>query len=341
MEKFPLIQLEGSSKEIGFQHGQLLEDRIEKTIKFYRRIFKKDKSIIFEEVEPFIEEINKFDRKLGLEIESIADGSNQDMEWIYALNSRTELLAKFSNECTAAYFPKGSILGQNWDWAKELEELAVITRIKETELGNRILMMTEPGIIGKIGFNSNGIGVTLNLLKSNRDQFGVPIHVILRVILQSTSIGEALEKIEPVKLGKSSNVIIGTDRGKYLDIEFCGKRIFVFDDNSMNWVHTNHYLGDRINTDPVEFASSFARYERAFLLSKQIEGTSVEEMKTILLDKENADLPICRKYVPDEYIDNVGTVTSIIMDLPKREMHITRGSPFEHPFERYSLDHEE
>ena len=332
-----MIELEGSHKEIGLKHGKLIADRIDKTIDFYRKIFRKDKKAIFEGVEPFIESIRRYDRNIASEIEGIADGSEQDVEWIYALNSRTELLAHFTNECTAAFFPKSSILGQNWDWAKELEHLAVIMKINETKNDNQILMMTEPGIIGKIGFNSNGIGVTLNLLKSNKEQYGVPIHVILRIILQSESIRDVLNRLEPVKLGKSSNVIIGTDQGKFLDIEFCGDRIFVFDDRSRNWVHTNHYLGERINTDPEEFASSFARFERSFKLAQELEGKSIEDMKSILLDQENNLLPICRKYVPDDYIDNVGTVTSIIMDLPKREMYITKGSPLSEPFTKIPL----
>lgn len=337
MEKFPLIELSGTHAEIGEAHGKNLKGRIEKTIDFYQKVFRKDKQSIFEAVEDFIAPIKKFDQSLAAEIEGIAEGSDQPAEWIYALNSRTELLSRFSDECTAAYFPKSSILGQNWDWAKELEDLAVIMRINEERTGNRILMMTEPGIIGKIGFNSAGLGVTLNLLKSNEQSYGVPIHILLRTILQSTSIGNALERLETVKLGKSSNVIIGTDKGKFLDIEFCGSKIFAFDDTSSNWVHTNHYLGEEINTDPIEFASSFARYERSRLLANNLDGISIDQMKAILLDTENLKLPICRKYVPDEYIDNVGTVTSIIMDLPNRTMHITKGSPLTNSFVEIKL----
>ncbi len=336
MEKFPIFNINGNAREKGLQQGKLLKERIERTIDFYRKVFRVDENQILEEVRPFIKSIREFDREIANEIEGIAGGSGIDEKWIYALNCRTELLGNFTNECTAIYFPKSGILGQNWDWAKELENLAVFLKIKEND-GTQILMMTEPGIIGKIGFNSHGLGVTLNLLKINQKLSGVPIHVILRSILKSRTIEEALAKIEMSKQGKSSNIVIGTGEGRFVDIEFAGNRTFTFDKTENIWIHTNHFLGEPINTDPIEFASSFSRYRRSNELIKTNEGRTVEDMKEILLDRENNAFPICRKYVQDDYIDNVGTVTTLIMDLRKRKLHFTRGSPLENPFEQITI----
>ncbi len=331
-EKFPVYEIKGSAYERGIEQGKLLKNRIEHTILFYRKIIKASTNEIFEAVNPFIKEINDFDDSLGAEIEGIAEGSSIDKKWIYALNCRTELLAKFSDECTALFFPKTAILGQNWDWAKELEHLAVILKIDEGN--NKILMMAEPGIIGKIGLNTHGIGVTLNILTSGSNQHGVPIHLILRTVLQSHSLDDALERIEPIKKGKSSNIIIGDQSGRFVDIEFCIDRTFMFDSADEVWVHTNHYLGDNIN-DPKEFESSYSRFHRASELGRDHFET-VEDMKAILADK-NGNLPICRKYVPDEYIDNVGTVTSLIMELKKRILHYTKGSPLTCDYQKISI----
>ena len=77
-------------------------------------------------------------------------------------------------ECTTLAFKNQRILGQNWDWESDIEELAVILDI-ETEDGHRILTMTEPGMIGKIGMNNHGVGVGLNFMTiDNYQPYGVP-----------------------------------------------------------------------------------------------------------------------------------------------------------------------
>ncbi|MHA2239649.1 MAG: carcinine hydrolase/isopenicillin-N N-acyltransferase family protein, partial [Candidatus Hodarchaeales archaeon] len=98
-----------------------------------------------------------------------------------------------------------------------------------------------------------------------------------------------------------------------------------------------HYLSNTaLNTDLEELASSFARYSSAQTLIQSKEQT-IEGMKGILNDQSNLELPICRRYVPNKELENVGTVCTIIMDLPNLTMHITRGNPFDHEFERLNL----
>ena len=332
-EKFPEFKFTGSPFEIGFEHGKLMRSKIRKSLEFYKKIWQAEDEVILETVIPFKEAIKENFPELGEEIEGIAEGAEIDDLWIYALNSRTEILAKFRsqapNECTAAYFAESRLLAQNWDWAQELEDLVFLMRI---EYGDKsILQLTEPGIIGKIGFNTYGLGVCLNLLKTGKDAWGVPIHVLLRVVLECSSISEVEEKLEKVKFGKSSNMLIGDSRGNYLSLEFAAENVYSARLTDKYMVHTNHYLRVDINKDPVEFASSFSRYGRATEIIEELPKT-IQGMKDLLGDQKRTDLPICRPYVEDELIGNVGTVTSIIMDLPNREMHITKGNPFQNQY---------
>jgi isopenicillin-N N-acyltransferase like protein len=328
LEKFPEITLFGNHREIVLQHGNLLRERILKNIEFYKKIWMNSEEEIFDTTEPFKQAIKDGLPKYAEEIKGIAEGAGVSEDWIYALNSRTEVLwvlrKQSTQECTSLYFKQNSILGQNWDWAKQLEDLVVIMRIKYDDYS--ILQMTEPGIIWKIGFNSYGLGVCLNILTYDARPHGIPIHVLLRLLLDSSSIRSFLDRVEPFKLGKASNMLIGDGSGNYIDIEFAVDRVFTLDNNQEKAFHTNHYLKEVINTDPIEFDSSFARYDR---VTEVLDGTepTVEGMKQLLGDQNNSQLPICRSYIPDEYIDNAGTVCTIIMDLPKRTMHITKGNP--------------
>ena len=148
--KIPIFSLHGSSKEIGYQHGSLLKSRIEKSISLYDNLFNLENGKIKRLAQHYREQIHSFNPNYCTEIEAIAEGADVEPYWIYALNSRTEILNRLIDECTAVYFKNSALLGQNWDWLKESEELAVILRLK-LQNGLKILTLTEPGIIGKIG----------------------------------------------------------------------------------------------------------------------------------------------------------------------------------------------
>ena len=335
-KEFPLISLEGSPGEIGLKHGKILKKRIEKTIAFYRKIFKKTEDEIFFAATHFRDCIKSFSKDYYAEIEGIAAGSGVDPLWIYSLNSRTEILNTLENECTAFYFPTSGVLSQNWDWAEDMEHLAVIMQITRPD-GHKILQITEPGIIGKIGFNSAQIGVTLNFLHINQKLDGVPIHIILRTLLDAKSIDEGMRKIIGNTSGKSSNIIFADADGKYLNLEFAKDTLHLTRGRDNKFLHTNHFIMDKkLNTDKNKFASSYSRYFRAKDMLSEV-GDQISDAKTVLLDKTNEELAICNKYVSHDEIDSLGTVCSIIMDLKQMEMHITRGNPFDHPFEKIKL----
>lgn len=178
----------------------------------------------------------------------------------------------------------------------------------------------------------------LNFLDSGRSPDGVPVHVILRAILDSSTIDEALKTIEPFKGGKSANILMGDANGKHVDIEFANDRVYHPAAESSVFIHTNHYLGDEgLNKDVEKLASSFARYERGIEVARGVENSSIDEMKAILLDRASGDLPICRHYVADPDIGNVGTTCTVIMDLEDLELHITRGNPLNNIFERIKV----
>ncbi|OLS21226.1 MAG: hypothetical protein HeimC2_34440 [Candidatus Heimdallarchaeota archaeon LC_2] len=296
---------------------------------------------ILEFASKFMKTIATENKEFVEEIEGIAEGADVDPLWIYALNSRSEIMSNMENgstECTALYFKESKLLGQNWDWAADFEELAVIMQIKLNN-GVEILQITEPGIIGKIGFNNFGLGVSLNFLHVSEPLNGFPIHLILRSILEKESFSQAIKWVNNLIVGCAGNIIIADNNGNYQDIEFGGEKLYFLEVNKSVFMHTNHFLKNiTLNQQPENMESSFSRYEKASSLISNLTDQSLENMKNILSDESDTEFPICRKYIQGKTMEDVGTVCTIIMDLEKLELNITKGSPSNNNFSKIKLN---
>jgi len=334
---FPVIKIKGAAEDRGRQHGALVKERVHRTVEFYRKQFLQPEEQILGIASQFRKSTKAFREDLYLEIEALARAAEVDSRWIYALNGRTELLNLNPMECTTLAFRKQSLIGQNWDWDSEMEELAVILDI-EKEDGHRILTMTEPGMIGKIGMNHCGIGVCLNFMTiENFQPYGVPLHVLLRTILDSKSLNEAQSLITPHLRGKIGNILISDSNGENVDIELAGDECFSIPVEDL-FVHTNHFL-TKVDYDLMLFPNTLGRYNRAKELLSILNDPSITSMKDILKDRGNGKYPICRKRFSHPWLtdDTSITVASIVMDLKNLQFHITRGNPFDNPFSVFSL----
>jgi len=340
MNSFPLIDLNGDPLQRGRQHGDRLKIQIRHSIDFYRSIFKLSEEEIFQHADFFEQLIGEFNPAYCEEINGIAEGADVNREWIYALNSRTEILSHtkyVSQECTSVYFQQQSILGQNWDWGKALEPLTVLMNIQQED-GHIISMITEPGIIGKIGMNNSGLGVCLNILTLGEVLVGLPVHIILRAILDCRSIEEVNTLLNRYSNGKASNIIVADANGNGFDLEFCGDRHHRINPENGSLIHTNHYLEENINSPQDEyFFSSFTRYKTAMQFLSKESSRDVETMCRLLSNDSDAAFPIYRDYVADESVHELGTVCSIIMDLAAQQMYVRKGKSTNAEFIRYRM----
>jgi len=328
MNQFPLITISGEPFERGKQHGEQLSAEIAKTIDFYRSIFGLPETEILQHADFFRKIIDEFEPGYSEEIDGIAQGAGVDPLWIFALNARTEILSRntgASNECTAVYFSEPSILGQNWDWGRALEPLTVLMKIVQAN-GHVIFMLTEPGIIGKIGMNNAGLGVCLNILTLGKVLDGLPVHIILRAILDCKSLAQVDSLLAKYGNGKASNIIVAEANENGFDMEFCGETSYRLEPESDYLLHTNHYLGKPINSeqDP-DFSSSYARFNKATQILTDNKERSVVAMGELLSDESDRVLPIYREYLADESVHELGTICTIVMELAQQKMHVRKG----------------
>ena len=133
--------------------------------------------------------------------------------------------------CTSLGFVRGegqTIIAQNWDWMLGSRDNLIMLHISgqgsssvaENGGGSTqypdIVMVTEAGIIGKIGFNSAGVGVCQNAIRARGvDVSGnkLPVHLAMRRVLECRSRKEAVEELKTCGVSGSVYLLIGGGGG--------------------------------------------------------------------------------------------------------------------------------
>ena len=145
----------------------------------------------------------------------VADGADVPYLSILAMNVRTEVAFGLARDGCTAVFCKtdaASFLAQNWDWQEEQQKNLINLNISQ-EGKPAISMITEAGIIGKIGLNSRGVGVCLNAIKASGVAIQrLPCHLALRTCLESTSTGEAVVALKKAGVASACHIMVCTFR---------------------------------------------------------------------------------------------------------------------------------
>ncbi len=351
---FKVVTLSGSPYEIGFKHGKETAEQIEVSIKTYKEMFwnyaKKDWETALKEAKEFIPLIEGYDPDLMEEIRGVAEGSNRPVLEIVALNARSEiaLTEKMLDGCTSfAVTPDATgertYLGQNWDWKSSQRDSFVVLKIIQEKKPN-IMMVTEAGIIGKIGFNDAGIGVCLNALVADENQLGLPLHIVLRGILNGEILSDAVAVLAGTNIASAANFMVGHKDGEAIDMEAVPSDFDVLTPKEGLLLHTNHFISSRLTGVKdlgkrvfVDSPLRLARAEKLFESGRG--GLGMGTIKLILRDHFNYPKSICRHEDPrDEPGRRSQSVFSIIMDLEGQAMYVTDGPPCQAEYERLKAD---
>jgi isopenicillin-N N-acyltransferase like protein len=361
-EHLPVLRLKGSPYEIGYNHGKAAQDKIRHNLEVYFRRFKNETELSKEEAlaraSKYLQVIRRLSPSYARAMEGVAMGANTKLLEITALNVRYELMySQFAKiglrphphpgDCTAfGAMPETTVnrhvlLAQNWDWIPQVE--GVFLKIRPST-GPSVLCFTEAGVVGgKIGLNSEGIGLAINGLVSNKDDWGrlrKPFHVRCWEILGSKSLREALTRITRGERSCSANFMVGQQKslgsGTLVDVESApAATLTVLPENGV-LAHTNHFsnpgkMGVRQILDE-ERRSTLHRFKRINQLLRPFRDgeakLSFARAETMLRDHDGRPESVCRHenfaFPKDERYQ---TVVSVIMDLYTGQLKATIGSP--------------
>ena len=321
------ISREPAARDRGHAFGAAQRDAIASTVRTYRRLLpvvdmRAAGAAVAASLEPHLVD----------ELEGMAAGAGQDVGDLLAVNARTELLA--GAECSVAGRLEGSevSLAQTWDWHPDLAPSRVLWTVQLPD-GAWFTTATEAGILAKLGLNGHGVACALNLLTCPADggTGGVPIHVLLRLVLErAQDAAQAVELLCGARTTASSAVTVAS-AGQLVAVELSPDGPALVRPDPDGWlIHTNHFL-----SRPAQADEEGSRGRRARLQALLRDGVAPEAALASHLPDEE---PICRHDEPGvAWPDRIATLLAIRLDPTAPSFSLAAGPPCSTPFEPVPL----
>lgn len=193
-----------------------------------------------------------------------------------------------------------------------------------------------PGGAGySAGFNAAGICLTGNQVENNDIRPGVPRMLVVRAILGSRRLGEAIDACLLPQRASSYNNIIADAHGEIYSMEGSAtdcEPIYIEGDIL---AHANHYISApmrKFEALPAEVGGSVIRHNRAMRLLRENYGSlSPELFRELLADHQNYPASICKHGA------ETVTVFGMIVQLNELRAWIGRGRPCQTEWHAYQL----
>lgn len=291
--------------------------------------------------------IEEFSPNLAQEIRGLAGGAGLPASHIAALNARTEIIAVRDRgvpaagpaECSAVVClgdeDAEPVAVQTWDWYADMAEGWLEWTIPLPD-GRRVVTVTEYGIVGKIGVNSDGIGVLFNMLHHRDDgaEVGVPVHIIARRILDTAAAVHTGVKIaaEARTSASTSITLVGARRaGKTaVSIELWpGGPGHAEPTPEGPLVHTNHFLSEPASLgdlSPFTESDTVGRYE-ALRRGLRPYGGRASAEQVLAVMKDHTSGVCCHPDPLSGPAPYYATLATISLDLAAGEVTTYAGGP--------------
>jgi isopenicillin-N N-acyltransferase like protein len=222
------------------------------------------------------------------------------------------------------------LLAQNWDWYGNQLENVIVLDVTLLD-GTRLVTITEAGIVGKVGFNGDCVGVTLNAIKTAGlplDYSKLPIHLAIRyIVLESPNAAEAINRLMRIGVASTVHFLIADAVSAYgIEVSPRGSGIITPDPEGFV-LHTNHWISSPALVESVIWlVDTDARLKRLETLKSTI--NSAEDIWDVLADEEGWPGSICRGVSNGREAEmDLETLFGVVMDLEFGMAEMVHGRP--------------
>jgi isopenicillin-N N-acyltransferase like protein len=340
------IEVSGSPRELGRQIGEAAREetrgfceialeRVNKTV----RISRARALEIARQSQKFAEDYRP---DLVEELRGTAEAAGVSLDDLMLLQVRNQFTPEKEAGCTSIALKSAGdqrcLVAQTWDNDPALDDFTIVLT-RRPEGKPALMSCTQAGLISYMGFSETGMGACVNTLPAPSRPVGVPHYFTLRELFEASSLDGAVNSVRRAHRAIPANIMLATPEGP-ADLEVTIDDLHVLrPEECPSITHTNHCLSQElepINGQFPELIQSHARKRRIENLIAKVEG-SVEALKSLLSDHEGYPRSICRHANDDPDFGFWCTVFALIIDPAGRRMHISRGTPCNHPFEAYAL----
>jgi isopenicillin-N N-acyltransferase like protein len=360
---FPLIDVSGTPRERGLQHGKLAAERVKRSVALYRRELERrkvDAAMQDKLAQQFVPVIGAFDPDYVEEMKGIAEGAGVSLESVVTVNCRTEMMfglkqaneanVKMKDGCTGVVvMPSAAKNGRllhahNWDWREEAADSSIVLRVRGAKHAD-ILTLVEAGGLARHGFNSKGLALTANFLACDTDfqHSGIPLGILRRKALEKANLAQAVKVFAEVKRACSNNIMLSHADGDTIDLECTPDEAIWMQQEGGLLAHSNHFLSTvarcRVNDTYVARApDTLYRWSRVRdSLAPKVGKIEYKDLVEALSDRFGFPDSVLRSPKPAVFDAISATVSMTIIDAGIGKMWLAR-KPYERiDFAEYSI----
>lgn len=326
---FPLVEVSGSSYDMGYQHGRQASDRIQAYLSWIEKMTRRPRGTLCANAMRFLPYIKALSGDYVQEISGLSAGAGISFEEAMLCQARGEAAHRWGTGCTAfaltgkATADGNPLAGQNQDLPTGFSDVAIVLRVHPNDGRPPAVIFTFAGQLGYSGMNRFGVAHFANALYNSKWRPGLPHYPLKRVMLEQRTVSEVVDLARRYRTCSAANLVLCDGQGHVGDVEIRPEGVAVFDgDNPDQRLHTNHYLTKEFA--PYETGTlpdSVPRLARIRALVEQHWGKiTVDTMKQILADHEGYPASICRHGA-----GRMDSISGYIAEPAKGLLHIRRG----------------
>lgn len=338
----PLIEARGTYREVGRQIGEQCRERIQSMFAGLRDDLPKGATweSMLDNSRVYLDLSRKVYPQYIEELEGIAEGAQVPFEEVflfmceelwedYAWRGCTDMAAR--GKATA---DGTTLIAHTNDLLPQTESRLVLLKV-QAEDEPEFLGVSVGGIAISAGYNAAKISLTGNQLDSNDVRPGVPRLLVVRAILGSKTLSEAMTHCLLPTRASSYNNVLADGSGEVYSMEGSAtdlEAIYIREDVM---AHANHYISPsmrRFERDRSVNANSIIRHNRAeYLLHQNFGNLTPELFRTLLADHAGYPTSICKHGLETH------TVFTIIIQVETLKAWIGRGHACETEYTEYQL----
>jgi isopenicillin-N N-acyltransferase-like protein len=340
----PMIEARGSHREVGQQIGRGCRVQIQGMLATLRRDLPSGHNWaeMLEESKRYLEFSRDTYPQYIDELEGIAEAAEAPFDEIF-LSMCEELWesAAWKRGCTdmaargRATLDGSTLVAHTNDLLPTAEENLVLLKVQAGD-EPEFLGISPGGIVISAGYNAAGVSLTGNQLDNNDIRPGVPRTLVVRAIMASRYLSQAMDHCLLPQRASSYNNVLADANGEVYSMEGSAtdcEAIYIENDIM---AHANHYVSPsmrRFEADRNSLSNSVQHHNRAMRLLREHYGRLTPELfQKLLADHAGYPTSICK------HGRETVTIFSIIVHVEGLCAWIGRGRACETEYVEYQLE---